>query len=430
MCLSPYWKNTVWTRVGNKSTDPYPSACNLGPVTPLAGPPWLRRLPCLINNGWISLRKWRKPRKGKVRGGSICIKTLVAWPCFEQNQCRCEKNYGRKRIEIILCQWLHVVATRLRRSPWTRGLAGVEPFAKAHKLKTPEAQRILQSVLSYTLLKPWRTGFPTTPTLVFDRDEQWQMDLVDMQKLSRWNKGHKCLLTVIDVLSKYAWAVPIKSKSSKEIIRWLAGIYNQASPRRPLRVQTDQGKEFYNAGVQAWFKKQATYHFSTFGDSKASVVELWHCTLKQRMYRYFTAHNPLRYVDVLQPLIHTHNQSCHRSIGIAAHQVTEKTVPQVWDKLYGHRLDQKTTPPKCQVGDRVRLNKKHRPFKKRLFTRMDGRSVCGQWMGRYAYKRHVLQTRCTKLVSVVRLVISGGKSLETQRTQRVRAMKRVAVQVR
>ena len=77
------------------------------------------------------------------------------------------------------------------------------------------------------------------------------MDLVHMQKLSRWNKGNKYLLTVIDVLSKYAWAVPIKSKSGQEMIRGLEGIRRQASPRQPLRVQTDQGKEFYNAGVQA-----------------------------------------------------------------------------------------------------------------------------------------------------------------------------------
>ena len=69
------------------------------------------------------------------------------------------------------------------------GLDGVEPFAKAHKLKTPDALRILQFVLSYTLHKPRRTRFPTTPTLVFDRDKQRQMDLMDMQKLSRWNKG-------------------------------------------------------------------------------------------------------------------------------------------------------------------------------------------------------------------------------------------------
>ena len=30
------------------------------------------------------------------------------------------------------------------------GLDGVEPFAKAHKLKTPDALRILQSVIRYT----------------------------------------------------------------------------------------------------------------------------------------------------------------------------------------------------------------------------------------------------------------------------------------
>ena len=51
-------------------------------------------------------------------------------------------------------------------------LGGVEPFAKTQKLKTLQAQRILQSVLSYTLHKPRRTRFPTTATLVFDRDEQ------------------------------------------------------------------------------------------------------------------------------------------------------------------------------------------------------------------------------------------------------------------
>ena len=49
---------------------------------------------------------------------------------------------------------------------------------------------------------------------------------------------------------------------------------------------------------------------------------------------------------------------------MSPHQVTEKTGPEVWDELYGHRLEQKTTPPKCQVGDCVRLNKEHRPFKK------------------------------------------------------------------
>ena len=63
------------------------------------------------------------------------------------------------------------------------------------------------------------------------------------------------------------------------------------------------------------------------------------------MFRYFTAQNTLRYVDVLQPLIHTYNHAYHQSIGMARHQVTPKTVPEVWDRLYGQRLDQKAPPP-------------------------------------------------------------------------------------
>ena len=222
--------------------------------------------------------------------------------------------------------------------------------------------------------QPRRTRFPTTPTLVLDRDEQWQMDLVDMQKLSRWNKGNKYLLTVIDVLSKYAWAVSTKSKRSQDEIRGLEGIRRQASPRRPLRVQTDQRKEFYNRRVQAWFKKHGWHHFSTYGDSKASVVERWHRTLKQRMYHYFTAHNTLRYVDVLQPLIHTYNHAYHRSIGMAPHQVTLKTVPEVSDRLYGQRLEQQTPPPKCQVGESYASTRNIVPSKKAIYR--DGRKKC------------------------------------------------------
>ena len=209
-----------------------------------------------------------------MRAGAICIRTLVARVCFEKKSCRCVKKTIKDRDWLRVCVSVLMSLPRAYEDPQAPGaLGGVQPFAQAHKLKTPQAQRILQSVLSYTLHKPRRTRFPTAPTLVFDRDEQWQMDLVDMQKLRRWNQGNNYLLTVIDVLSKYAWAVPIKSKSSTEMIRGLERIRRQASPRRPLRVQTNQGKEFLNKKVQAWFKQQVWHHFYTFGDSKASVVE-------------------------------------------------------------------------------------------------------------------------------------------------------------
>ena len=63
--------------------------------------------------------------------------------------------------------------------------------------------------------------------IVFGPDYQWQADLVDLQSLSLWNHGYKCLLTCINVLSKFAWVVPLKTKSSKELVAAFKEIFRQ-----------------------------------------------------------------------------------------------------------------------------------------------------------------------------------------------------------
>ena len=44
------------------------------------------------------------------------------------------------------------------------------------------------------------------------KDNIWAVDLADMQLLSKFNKGIKYLLCVIDLFSRYAWVVPLKDK--------------------------------------------------------------------------------------------------------------------------------------------------------------------------------------------------------------------------
>ena len=80
-------------------------------------------------------------------------------------------------------------------------LGGVQRFARTHKLSKGEAKKILEKNLGYTLHRPRRQGgFPTLPVLVFSIDEQWVADLVEVQKLARYNKGNRYLLTVINAL--------------------------------------------------------------------------------------------------------------------------------------------------------------------------------------------------------------------------------------
>ncbi|RLU15422.1 hypothetical protein DMN91_012416 [Ooceraea biroi] len=107
-----------------------------------------------------------------------------------------------------------------------------------------------------------------------------------MRPYSYVNRGYYYILTVIDVLSKYAWAVPLKSKGGSEVAATIAGIIRE-SKRCPKNLQTDQGKEFYNTNVQRLMRKHNINHYSTYSVLKASIVERFNRTLKNNMWKMF-----------------------------------------------------------------------------------------------------------------------------------------------
>ena len=235
---------------------------------------------------------------------------------------------------------------------------GVSRFAKSRGISLKKAKSVLEHDLGYTLHKPTRRKFPTLPVKVFTIDEQWTADLIEVINISKQNKGYKYLLTVV-VFSKHAWVEPIKNKTGQAVTTAFEKILKQG--RTPIQLQTDDGKEFYNKTFQNLLNKYKIHHFSTSGDTKASVVERFNRTLKQRMYRYFTVNNTLNFVPVLQTFVKSYNRSYHRSIQMAPDQVTEANSRQVYANLYKNK---KVNKPTLKVGDRVRLNKKFRLFKK------------------------------------------------------------------
>ena len=67
-----------------------------------------------------------------------------------------------------------------------------------------------------------------------------------MQKPSKWNKGYKYLLMVLDLFSKYGWIVPLKTKTGLEVSKAFQRIFRQVKPKR---LWVDKGKEYYNKNV-------------------------------------------------------------------------------------------------------------------------------------------------------------------------------------
>ena len=226
----------------------------------------------------------------------------------------------------------------------------------------------MQKNLIYTLHKPVRIHYTRKPTVANNIDHQWAADLADVKNLSRYHKGVKYLLTVIYILSKYAWVVPIKNKTGAEQKRAFESTLKEGT--KPLRLQTDKGSEFYNKSFQEYLKQKGIHHFSTQSDTKASVVERLKKTIKQRLYRALTANATLKYLDFLPDLVKGYNASVHNATGVAPKNVNMYNDGKVWKKLYSQKLfgssnkKKKTRKHKLNVGDNVMLSKVRRTFKK------------------------------------------------------------------
>ena len=117
-------------------------------------------------------------------------------------------------------------------------------------------------------------------------DAQWQADLADMQCLSRQNDGMMYILTVIDVFSKYAWSEPVRSKDAGAVADALKQMLHHARPRTPKRLQTDNGKEFFNNAFAALIRRNGISNFASESDQNAAVVERFNQTIKTKIYTY------------------------------------------------------------------------------------------------------------------------------------------------
>ena len=82
---------------------------------------------------------------------------------------------------------------------------------------------------------------------------------------------------------------------------------NEPTQRRLTKLQTDQGKKFYNRHVQRLLDQYGIHHYSTRGEPKAAVAERFNRTLKELTYKYMTAHNTLKYLDALPELVALYN---------------------------------------------------------------------------------------------------------------------------
>ena len=223
--------------------------------------------------------------------------------------------------------------------------------------------------LTDELHKSVRKKFKKRRVFASKVDEIWAADLVEMQYFAKANKGYRYILMIIDVFSKYGWAIPLKRKTGSEMVEVFTHLWN-SKQNPPQFLWTDKGKEFDNIQMKTLLKSKNVRLYWTENEEKSCIVERWNRTIKSMMWKYFTKHQTGEYIDILPQLIAKYNSTYHRSIKCTPSDARKPSNYQhVLRSLYGENSNLlKRKPAKFHVGEVVRIVKKKKQFEKGYTT--------------------------------------------------------------
>ena len=186
--------------------------------------------------------------------------------------------------------------------------------------------------------------------------------MIDFRPIfATWVDIMKFILTCIDFFSKYAWAIALRNKTSKDIVKALKIV---SSEWKCKRLQSDCGREYLSRDVCELLKtNNMELWISENDDVKASIVEQLSRTLKTRMWKFFTAQNTYLYIAGLSCLVHAYNNTVHSSIKMRPADVTPNDEHDIRRRLYPREAS-KPKKYKFKLYSLVRISKTRRSFKK------------------------------------------------------------------
>lgn len=244
-----------------------------------------------------------------------------------------------------------------------------------HKITLKDVKLWLMKQETYGVHFPYRSTYERSRVISAGIDYLWEMDLMDMQKLSRYNSRARYVLLVIDVFSRFVWCRSLKNKQGSEVVNALKSIF-LVSGRKPEYLRSDKGSEFTNRLVQAWLAKVKITHIVTLSEVKAAVAERAIKTIKSKLFKYMYHLQTWRYIDVLQNVTDTYNATVHSSIGVAPSTVDKKDERRLWWNMYVSvdklKPQRKGYTNVLHVGTYVRISFHRGPFDREYRQKWSG----------------------------------------------------------
>ena len=275
--------------------------------------------------------------------------------CFQHDSAYADHKdlISRTKADKVLRDKAYNIASNPKYDGYQRGLASMVYKFFDKKSMGSGTAKPSSSILADELHKPIIKKFEKRKVYSQFKDNIWGVDLADMQSLSRKNKGIKYLLCVIDLYSKYAFAIPLKDKKGISILNAFNKIIKQFN-RKLNKIWVDQGGEFYNNIFKKWLSDNDIIMYSTYNEGKSVVAERFIRTLKSKLYKHMTAIGKNVYFDILDDAVNKYNNTKHSK----PIDVRDNNNKRVYIKEHNGKRS------RFKVGDRVRISKFQNIFAK------------------------------------------------------------------
>ena len=287
------------------------------------------------------------------------LKKRLNAACF-QHDSACAKykdRLNRKQSDIVLKNKTLKIATDPRFNGYQGGLASMiynffNERTKGSGINLQESS-LNNEVLAEGFHKPTIKNFKRRKVYSTFKDNIWGVNLADMQLISKYNKGIRYLLCVIDLFSRYASVIPLKNKNGDSIVEGFKKILNDSN-RKPNKIWLDHGSEFYNNKFKSFLKENDIEIYSTFNEGKSVVAERF---IKTQIYKHMTTIGENVHFNDLDDIVKKYNSTVHDSIKIKPKDVTD-------DSFVEYSEETKEKDPKFKVGDNVSISKYKNIFAK------------------------------------------------------------------
>ena len=179
-------------------------------------------------------------------------------------------------------------------------------------------------------------------------DNIWDADLADMQLISKFNKGFRFLLCVIDIYSKYARVITLKDKKCANVFHEIL----KESNKKPSKIWVDKGSVFYNRSMKSWLEKNGIEMYSMHNEGKSVIAERFIRTLKNKIYKYMFHASVSKnvYIDKLDDIVNEYNNTYQNIIKMKPIDVKSNTYIESSKEI-------NNKDPKFKIGDTVRISK-------------------------------------------------------------------------